>query len=147
MIDRCSDELSVEAFASLRPTDILVLSKADLRAGAASGPAIQIAEQRGLSVFEVSALTRAGVAELEAAVAARVMRTLGREEAPALTRARHRQLVETARDAVRSAQRAGDAELAAEDLRLAARAIGRITGRVDVELVLDAIFAEFCIGK
>jgi tRNA modification GTPase len=38
-------------------------------------------------------------------------------------------------------------ELAAEDLRLAARAMGRITGRVDVEDILDRIFSEFCIGK
>jgi tRNA modification GTPase len=39
------------------------------------------------------------------------------------------------------------AELAAEDLRLAARALGRITGRVDVEDLLDVIFRDFCIGK
>ena len=37
--------------------------------------------------------------------------------------------------------------MVAEDLRLAARAIGRITGRVDVEDLLDVIFADFCIGK
>ena len=42
---------------------------------------------------------------------------------------------------------AGAPELKAEDLRLAARALGRITGRVDVEDVLDVIFREFCIGK
>jgi len=40
-----------------------------------------------------------------------------------------------------------EVELIAEDVRLAARALGRITGRVDVEDVLDAIFGEFCIGK
>ena len=40
-----------------------------------------------------------------------------------------------------------DAELRAEDMRLAARALGRITGRVDVEDVLDVIFRDFCIGK
>jgi len=39
------------------------------------------------------------------------------------------------------------AELAAEDLRLALRALGRIVGRVDVEDVLDVIFRDFCIGK
>ena len=38
-------------------------------------------------------------------------------------------------------------ELAAEDIRLAVRALGRITGRVDVEDVLDVIFGDFCIGK
>ena len=38
-------------------------------------------------------------------------------------------------------------ELAAEDVRLAARSLGRITGRVDVEDVLDVIFRDFCIGK
>ena len=38
-------------------------------------------------------------------------------------------------------------ELRAEDLRLACRALGRITGRVDVEDILDRIFREFCIGK
>ena len=38
-------------------------------------------------------------------------------------------------------------ELAAEDLRLAARSLGRITGRVGVEDVLDVVFREFCIGK
>ena len=38
-------------------------------------------------------------------------------------------------------------ELLAEELRLATRALGRITGRVDVEDLLDVIFREFCIGK
>ncbi len=38
-------------------------------------------------------------------------------------------------------------ELAAEDLRLAARALGRITGRLGVEDMLDVIFRDFCIGK
>jgi tRNA modification GTPase len=42
---------------------------------------------------------------------------------------------------------AGQPELLAEDLRLATRAIGRITGRVDVEELLDFVFRDFCIGK
>ena len=45
------------------------------------------------------------------------------------------------------ARDAGSPELVAEDLRLAVRALGRITGRVDVEDLLDVIFREFCIGK
>jgi tRNA modification GTPase len=41
----------------------------------------------------------------------------------------------------------GREDIIAEELRLAARALGRLTGRVDVEDILDAIFRDFCIGK
>jgi len=54
------------------------------------------------------------------------------------------------RDCVEALCRAREgrvAELVAEDLRLATRALGRVTGRVDVEELLDLIFREFCIGK
>ena len=71
--------------------------------------------------------------------------------APVLTRARHREALEDCLGALgRFLAGNGDAakpELAAEDLRLAARALGRITGRVDVDDVLDVIFRDFCIGK
>ena len=66
-----------------------------------------------------------------------------------LTRSRHRAALGAAREALERFERAQHGELAllAEDLRLAARALGRITGRVGVEDILDRIFAEFCIGK
>ena len=69
---------------------------------------------------------------------------------PLLTRSRHR--ARSRRRARRSsrfgrAAHGGELALLAEDLRLATRAIGRITGRVGVDDVLDRIFAEFCIGK
>jgi tRNA modification GTPase len=38
-------------------------------------------------------------------------------------------------------------DLLAEELRIASRALGRLTGRVDVEDILDVIFRDFCIGK
>ena len=66
---------------------------------------------------------------------------------PWLTRERHREALEDSLAALNRYQNDGDEELAAEDLRLAARALGRITGRVDVEDLLDVIFSEFCIGK
>jgi tRNA modification GTPase len=74
---------------------------------------------------------------------------LAGEEAPALTRSRHRRLVLEARAALGQAVGALDrgAELAAEDVRRAAWAIGRLTGRIDVEDLLDEIFSSFCIGK
>ena len=60
---------------------------------------------------------------------------------------RHRLALMDAVAALDRAATAASIELLAEDLRLAVRAIGRITGRVDVEDILDVIFREFCIGK
>jgi tRNA modification GTPase len=68
-------------------------------------------------------------------------------DAPALTRPRHRAALAEALAALDHAQSAAAPELLAEDLRLAMRAVGRITGRVDVEEVLDFVFRDFCIGK
>ena len=48
---------------------------------------------------------------------------------------------------VLSGRRRAKLELRAEDLRRAAHALGRLTGAVDVEDVLDAVFSRFCIGK
>jgi tRNA modification GTPase len=68
-------------------------------------------------------------------------------DAPLLTRARHREALIDAVAALDRAAGADAPELFAEDLRLAVRAVGRITGRVDVEDLLDLIFRDFCIGK
>jgi tRNA modification GTPase len=64
-----------------------------------------------------------------------------------MTRARHRECVAAAAEALRRALDQGESELMAEDLRLALRAIGRLTGRVDIEELLDVVFRDFCIGK
>ncbi len=68
-----------------------------------------------------------------------------------LTRERHRQLVAQACKALQCGlmmlENGGSTELAAEDIRQAVRAIGAITGRIDVEEVLDRLFSSFCIGK
>jgi tRNA modification GTPase len=94
----------------------------------------------------VSALTGDGIGDLVAAIAARVGANY-RDAAPALTRARHREALEEARAALERSLAARLAELRAEDLRLAWRSLGRITGRAQIEDLLDAIFAEFCLGK
>lgn len=70
-----------------------------------------------------------------------------RTSTPSLTRARHREAIEKALLALERAVAAPLAELAAEDVRLAIRFLGEITGRVGVEELLDKIFRDFCIGK
>ena len=66
---------------------------------------------------------------------------------PPLTQARHRAALQEAAARLAGAQTADLPELRAEDLRLALRALGRITGSVSVEDILDTLFARFCIGK
>jgi tRNA modification GTPase len=68
-------------------------------------------------------------------------------DAPMLTRPRHRHALGDAAAALQRASEAREPELFAEDLRLALRSLGHITGRVDVEELLDTIFRDFCIGK
>lgn len=69
------------------------------------------------------------------------------EEGLALTRVRHREALKRATAALGNVQHSVSTELAAEELRAAVHALGRITGRVDVEDVLDRVFSNFCIGK
>ncbi|MFQ5971621.1 MAG: tRNA uridine-5-carboxymethylaminomethyl(34) synthesis GTPase MnmE [Alphaproteobacteria bacterium] len=104
-------------------------------------------EWRGREVVRVSALTGRGLDDLVREIAEIAASELKAIEAPVLTRVRHREALGECRGALDRAARGADAELVAEDVRLAVRALGRITGRVDVEDVLDVIFREFCIGK
>ena len=132
-----------------RPGDILVLNKADLPSGADAADAQVWAETRGLSLMKTSANDGSGVEALTESLSALAASLLGGREFPAATRARHRVRLAEARDAVARALTALEAapELAAEDLRLAGRALGRISGGIDPEEVLGVIFSSFCIGK
>jgi tRNA modification GTPase len=76
-----------------------------------------------------------------------VTERIGITGAPLLTRARHREALADCTAALQRSVTVALPELAAEDVRLAVRALGRITGRVDVEDILDVVFRDFCIGK
>ncbi|GGF32545.1 tRNA modification GTPase MnmE [Aliidongia dinghuensis] len=95
----------------------------------------------------VSATTGAGMGDLVAALAVRAEGLLASGDAPVVTRERHRAALEECAACLGRAIVGRDPALVAEDLRLAVRALGRITGRVDVEDLLDVIFRDFCIGK
>jgi tRNA modification GTPase len=100
--------------------------------------------------ISISLKTGEGVSELVKLLQAKVQQKLeSKDGAPPLTRPRHRHALNEALGHLRHGLNAPDdrPELLAEDLRLATRAVGRITGRVDVEELLDFVFRDFCIGK
>jgi tRNA modification GTPase len=117
------------------PSGLRVQTKIDLSGAAVDGLAI-------------STLTGAGLPELISLLSQRAATAMAVGEAPSLTRARHREVLAKALAHLSNAQKQQhDLVLAAEELRLAARTLGRITGRVNVEDVLEIIFSSFCIGK
>jgi tRNA modification GTPase len=97
----------------------------------------------------LSAQTGEGVDGLLALFARRIVDHLPAAESVLTTRSRHRTALLGCLEALRSALDDPDRpiELRAEDLRRAGDALGRITGRIDVEDLLDVIFRDFCIGK
>lgn len=120
------------------PEDIVVLGKADLVA------------HRNAGRLAVSGRTGAGLKELITAMEGQLShRATG---AGIITRDRHKAAIRVAIGAMESAQNEVEQgpdryELAAEELRRGIRALDSLVGRVDVEHLLDEIFASFCIGK
>src|SRR6185437_17154699 len=101
-------------------------------------------------VFSISALSGDGVPPLLGALERFAADALAGADAALVTRARHRRALEETLAALRRAVTRPVAEredLLAEELHGAARALGRLTGRVDVEDILDVVFRDFCIGK
>jgi len=116
--------------------DMLVVGKSDLN--------------NNIKGLHVSGTTGVGVTELVAAIQDRLEKLAA--GAATATRLRHRMAIESAISLLESARDSVDSgpdrvELASADLHRAIRALDSLIGRVDVEHVLDEIFASFCIGK
>ena len=146
VLDATAKAVPMETEALIDANAVVVANKID--AGSIpSGWAIN-----GRAVLPVSVRSKAGMNALLDELEKEVVARIGLSGSASLTRARHR---EALTDCVAALDRfvGGNArnntapELAAEDVRLAARALGRITGRIDVEDLLDVIFRDFCIGK
>jgi tRNA modification GTPase len=150
VVDAAGDDGAWREAAGLaRAGDLAVLNKIDLARGADAEAAHDFAQGAGLEVLAVSVDSGVGLDVFHVKLTERVEGALAGAEFPAATRRRHRERLTEARDHLGRAVVALDrgAELAAEDVRLAGRALGRITGRIDPEAILDRIFSSFCIGK
>ena len=152
VVDGASSDASWRIAAdAVRVGDICLINKQDLRPGG-SAPSVRAwAVAHGLECLDLSLADGTGLAKLKALLTQRVVADLTGAEFPAATRARHHQDLSAARAHLGRALHAlsppVEAELAAEDVRLAARNLARVSGRIDPEDVLDRVFARFCIGK
>ncbi|KAA2213884.1 tRNA uridine-5-carboxymethylaminomethyl(34) synthesis GTPase MnmE [Teichococcus oryzae] len=131
--DRAADPATL---ALVTPETLVVASKSDL-----APPSVQEA------ALAVSARTGDGMKALRQRLEDLAADRAGLTAEASLTRPRHRAALMEAASWLREAQAAPLPELSAESLRAALRALGRLTGHVGVEDVLDVVFGDFCIGK
>lgn len=99
--------------------------------------------------LSVSAKTGYGIGALLELLLARVKNSLGGAETGLITRRRYRLALQDCLELLKEAQACSvnERDLQSEALRMAGNCLGRITGKIDVEDLLDVIFSEFCIGK
>ena len=132
----------IPRIAALNKTDLAYVSVETAQDTA------QVERDAPQDILRVSAKTGEGLAALIARLEEIASGNFGGGGQAPITRTRHRVELVSARDALqRFVNHDLAPELKAEELRIAARHLGRLTGIIDVEEVLGAIFAEFCIGK
>jgi tRNA modification GTPase len=130
----------------VRPGDFRLMTKADLWTRQDVTPSAGRVDE---DAIPVSVTAAGGLDRLRLRLNRWVTEAMAGADFPAVTQLRHREVLTEARAHLARALdglRHG-AELAAEDVRLAARALERLTGRVNPDDVLDRVFASFCIGK
>ena len=123
--------------ASLDEQTLIIANKADL----APLPALPF------PVLAISVTDGRGIDALMAQLSATIARRMEHHSSPLVTRARHRDALNEAQHVLQLFDLTRPLELVCEELRMAARAIGKITGKIAVDDVLDLVFSRFCIGK
>ncbi|MDG1708081.1 MAG: tRNA uridine-5-carboxymethylaminomethyl(34) synthesis GTPase MnmE, partial [Emcibacteraceae bacterium] len=124
---------------------LVIFSKADLECKNTD----DFSENNIIGSWKISVKTRLGLDDFMKEFESQVEKRMELTDAPSLTRTRHRTNLQNASEHLTRFLNAEhfELELLSEDLRMAARDIGKITGYVDVEDILEKIFTEFCIGK
>ena len=147
VVDATADEHTMPpaGLGDRSPETWAVFNKCDI----AQHDRSKAAEYQRQKWLDLSAKTGHGFDKLLKMLEEYLAANFGTDQSVLVTRARHRHLLESCRQALGRAlaEPESQEDIVAEELRLAARDLGRLTGRVDVEDVLDVIFRDFCIGK
>lgn len=129
--------------------DLVLINKSDLLGeGLVELPNVGVEEGRSLLVSVKTGVGLSGALGILTDIARERMDVSNR---PAISRSRHRAAlldsVKSIRAGLEGLGQGIEPEIVAEEFRQAANTLGRITGRVDVEDLLDVVFRDFCIGK
>ncbi len=143
VFDATKDKKNIFDTLNLKNKDkvIYIANKSDLT----DSKTIKTLKHEGC--LPISAKTKEGIQELSELIKARIEDDLGGMRNFLMTRARHFEALKECMEELSRFSFDKPIELSAEDIRLAARALGKITGAVEVEEVLEKIFSTFCIGK
>lgn len=137
VIDAAAPDLGV--LTHYTEGDLILLNKCDL-----ASPQLDLP----VEPVRISVRKDEGLSELTAALAARTAALAGLTAHPSLTRSRHREVVEATLLALgRAVQHNLNIDQMADDVRHASRTLGRLTGQVGIEDLLDVVFRDFCLGK
>ena len=151
VVDSTQELYDSDIFSRVQPPFILVLNKVDLLSGALTSqknPKLDKTIPAPLDIISVSAKTGQGVDHLLSVLEITITTHFAMGSVtPMITRARHRQLLEDALGYLDRFRVNNSLEFSCEELRSAALAIGKITGKIHVDELLDSIFKTFCIGK
>jgi tRNA modification GTPase len=140
----CTQMAEKEGLDLVDENTIVVLNKCDMEK---NNDTISAVQSKSNNVLEISALTGLNLDTFLDVLEKETESRLFSAGSATITRDRHRKFLQNANDALARAMHAPETELQAEDIRIAVREIGKITGSVEIEELLDIIFSDFCIGK
>ncbi|MBH67205.1 MAG: tRNA uridine-5-carboxymethylaminomethyl(34) synthesis GTPase MnmE [Rhodospirillaceae bacterium] len=130
-----------KSWAPTGPDDIVIINKIDLENPVNQPP----------GMLKISLKKKEGLTSVLERLHAVAKNKMSGQEPAIITKARHREALEASVAGLKRAQQtirgACEPELLAEDFRATIQSLGRVTGRVDIEDLLDVIFNDFCIGK
>ena len=131
-----ADSLNNEILAIIDDNSIVLINKIEQGKNVSLPNAIEISVKQNIGLDSL-------LEKLSALIEAKFALSAD----PIITRERHRHYLQNCYENLSHFSLNNPLELACEDLRLAARSLGQIVGNIDVEMILDEIFINFCIGK
>lgn len=137
----CLTDASVDVWEPEVECDFWIRTKKDLNVSR------ETLDRKSNETLFVSVKTGDGIDHLKQVLVEKARFLTTRQGPPPLTRVRHRLGIEECVQHLEEAQRLDWPELRGEELRLAMQSLGRLTGTIGVEDLLDTIFSQFCIGK